>query len=224
LKYDQALKDLDDIQFQIEKLSTERKDYVNCQQEFDTLFAAKKEQLMKDGGECAHNILEQSKKLNDMKINLKEVKEAISVGSQAVESLERVRDSLNSAEDWGTWDLLGGDVFTDIEKHSHIDDAQSEMENVQTLLRQFHSELTDIHIDSDICIETGGFAKFADFFFDGLIADWNMQSKINQSQANVDNVSDQVSSAVKELELMEDRTTCGIKNLEKEIDRLVVDS
>ena len=46
LKYSQAVKDLEDVKYQIAKLSSERLNYVNCQQEYDLLYAEKKEQLM----------------------------------------------------------------------------------------------------------------------------------------------------------------------------------
>lgn len=222
LKYDEATKDLEDIKYQLTKLSAERLKYVDCQRNFDTLFADKKEQVIKDGGESARRVLEQSSRLNNEKINLKEIKEALFAGNQALASLDRIQNSLNSAEGWGTWDLLGGGLISDLEKHSHIDDAKAETENAQRLLRQFHSELADVHISSDIRFETDGFAKFADFFFDGLIADWFMQSKIDRSQESVSNVQSQVKNAVHRLETMEFQVDSNIEKLETEIEHLIL--
>jgi hypothetical protein len=221
LKYDQAVRDLEDVKYQIAKLSSERLNYVNCQQEYDMLFADKKERLMNDSGESAQKILELTGKLNLEKINLKEIKEATFAGRNVLESLQRILNSLGSAEGWGTWDLLGGGLLSDIAKHSHIDDAKAETENTQRLLRQFHSELTDIRINSDIRIETGGFSKFADFFFDGLIADWFMQSKINESQESVLNVQSQVLTVVSKLEQMELQTKANIKSFDEEIKQFI---
>ena len=36
-------------------------------------------------------------------------------------------------------------------------------------------------------IETGDFLTFADYFFDGLVADWLVQSKINDARRQVEN-------------------------------------
>ena len=36
-------------------------------------------------------------------------------------------------------------------------------------------------------IETGDFLTFADYFFDGIVADWLVQSKINDAKRQVDN-------------------------------------
>ena len=222
LKYDQAVKDLEDVKYQITKLSAERPNYVDCQRDFDRLFADKKEQVIRDGGESSQRVLEESNQLNREKINLKEIREAILAGKKVLRSLEQIQDSLNRAEGWGTWDLLGGGLISGIEKHSRIDDAAAETEHAQRLLRQFHSELADVRIQSDISFETGGFAMFADFFFDGLIADWYMQSKINRSQESVSNVQNQVTGAVHKLESLESRTNSGIDKLEAEIERLIL--
>jgi len=222
LRYDQAAKDLKDVKYQISKLSSERLGYVGCQKEYDQLFAQKKEELMRENGETAQKILELTDKANLTRIDLKEINEAISAGKKVLDSLDSVLSSLESAEGWGTWDLLGGGLISDLAKHSHIDDAKVEAENIQKLLRQFKAELTDVRISSDIVIETGGFAKFADFFFDGLIADWFMQSKINESQASVERVKSQVLSIVAKLEHIIAQENANIERLEAEIGELIV--
>ncbi|QAT50425.1 hypothetical protein EQM14_12000 [Caproiciproducens sp. NJN-50] len=222
LKYDQAIRDLDNIQDQISKLSAERLNYVNCQRDFDALYADKKERIVKESGASAQKILELSNQINSERINLKEIEEAASAGKEALASLDRIQNSLGHAEGWGTWDLLGGGLISDLAKHSHIDDAKEETENAQRLLRQFHAELADVRIRSDIHIETGGFAKFADFFFDGLIADWFMQSKIDQSQESVSHVQSQVRDAVQRLESMRSQANSNIGKIEAEMESLII--
>lgn len=221
LRYDQVVRDLEDVRYQISKLSSERVGYVDCQKEYDHLCAQKKEELIHENGETAQKIVELTDKANLTRINLEETKEAITAGENVLESLNRVLSSLESAEGWGTWDLFGGGLISDLAKHSHIDDAKEEAENVQRLLRQFRTELTDISISSDIVIETEGFAKFADFFFDGLIADWFMQSKINESQESVESVKSQVLSVVGKLEYMKAQEETHIEKLEADIRELI---
>jgi len=41
-------------------------------------------------------------------------------------------------------------------------------------------------------LEIGDFLTFADYFFDGLIADWLVQSKIQDAKAQVENAIIQV--------------------------------
>lgn len=222
LRYDQAIIDIEDIKYQISKLSSERLGYVDCQKEYNDLYAQKKEELMRGNGETVQEILDLTDKANLTRIDLKETKEAISAGGEVLDSLDSVLNSLESAEGWGTWDILGGGLLSDLAKHSHIDDAKEEAENIHKLLRQFKTELTDISITSDIVIETEGFAKFADFFFDGLIADWFMQSKINESHESAQTVKSQVQSVVGKLEYMITQQNTKIESLETEISELIV--
>ena len=224
LKYDQAVRDLEDVRYQISELVSERTAYDNCQNEYDRLYVLKKGEMLKESGEIAQELLEFTERLNLSEINLKEIEEALDKGRQVQSSLERVLNSLNRAEGWGTWDLFGGGLLTDLAKHSNIDDAKSEIENTQKKLRQFKTELVDVNISSDVTIEIDDFAKFADFFFDGLIADWFMQSKINSSQESINTVRSQVSEIVESLEHLKKQETHTVDKLKSEIDALVIRS
>jgi len=222
LKFNQAEKDLADIQEQIIMFNAERSKYLDCQKEFECLYAQKEEELIWENGDIAQKMLDLSDKTNLARINIREIEEATDAGQEAFDSLDRVDNSLDKAEGWGIFDLLGGGLISDLVKHSHIDEAKGETENTQRLLRRFKTELTDINVNRDIVMETEGLAKFADFFFDGLIADWFMQSKINESQISVSEVKDQVSCILEKLEHLKEEEKSAIIRLETEIRELIV--
>jgi len=221
LKYRQAVKDLEDVEYEISALSLEHSSLTGCQKEYDSLYAEKKQQLIKEAGDTAKKILALTDNLSIAGARLKEIQEAKTAGGKVLESLEAVCNSLSSAESWGVWDFLGGGLITDIVKHSRIDDAKLEAENAQRLLREFKTELTDVSISSDIAIDTGGFLYFADFFFDGLIADWMMQKKINASLDSVSNVKEQVVQIMEKLNELETEEYDKIKRFETEMEELV---
>ncbi|MEA4849706.1 MAG: hypothetical protein VB106_20950 [Clostridiaceae bacterium] len=221
LKYDQAVHDLQDVKHEISKLCSERMNYMDCERKYDSLYAKKKELLMRSDPGKAQSLLNLAEQLNTSKSALKEIREAISAGRNVMSSLENAMSSLDSAENWGIWDMLGGGLISDLAKHSHIDDAKYEAEQSQVLLRRFRTELADIKISEDIRIETGGFAKFADFFFDGLIADWFMQSKIQNSHESVSQVRSQVQSVLSKLGSLENQELSRIKSIETEINDLI---
>lgn len=221
LKYDRAALDLEDVRQEISKLNAERVKYNDCRREYDSLYAQKKDLLIKSDPEKAQYLLGFTEQLAVSKNRLKEIREAVSAGRDAIISLDRALGSLDSAAGWGTWDMLGGGLLSDLAKHSHIDAARDEAEQAQTLLRRFRTELADIKIDSDICIEIDGFAKFADFFFDGLIADWFMQSKIRNSSDSVAQVRNQVEYVLEELSRMEGQEASNIDKLESDMNDLI---
>lgn len=110
----------------------------------------------------------------------RELREAIVAGENAYAGLEGVLDSLGSAHGWGIWDMLGGGFISTAVKHSHLDKARAQIGHVKNLMGRFRKELADVAA-SVPNIEIGGFTKFADYFFDGLLVDWMVQSKINES-------------------------------------------
>lgn len=221
LKYDQAVHDLDKVKEQITNLTSERFKYQSCESKYNDLYTRKKELLIQSGSETAEKILELSEQMNQIKNHRKEVKEAISAGNSVVSHLDSALKSLGSAEDWGTWDLLGGGLISDLAKHSHIDDAKSEVDKSQRALSTFQSELADVKISNTINIGTDGFSKFADFFFDGLIADWCMQSRIHDSVESVNKTKEQVQQVLAKLTSMDYAEASEIDKLEREMNDFI---
>ena len=101
----------------------------------------------------------------------KEKREAIDAGYRAINSLKTARDNLNSAKNWGLLDMFGGGFFSTMLKHSKIDQARQNMEQAKYDLRNFSRELNDVNIACDLNINIGDFLSFADYFFDGFVAD-----------------------------------------------------
>ena len=117
-----------------------------------------------------------------------ERREAIDAGERALQSLHQAQDALKSARNWGIFDIVGGGFISTLVKHGHMDDARAAMARAQQDLRLFSRELDDVNIQLD----TGDFLTFADFFFDGFIADMMVQSRIADAQAQVEDVTAKV--------------------------------
>ena len=89
-------------------------------------------------------------------------------------------------------------MISTMAKHSKIDSAKQHAHFAQRQLRRFQEELADAGQRLHVSLEIGGFSKFADFFFDGLIADWVVQSKIREASSACSSAMSRVSSAVAE--------------------------
>ena len=127
------------------------------------------------------------------------INEAIAAGEQALDSLYAAKQKLDSAKGWGWVDLFGGGFITDMIKHGKIEDASRCMEDAKCNLRIFQQELSDAQISVDLDMEVGEFLAFADFFFDGLIADYLVQSKIEDARRQVADAIQQVSDILEKL-------------------------
>lgn len=131
-----------------------------------------------------------------------EIKEAIGAGERALQSLRAAQDKLNSARSWGIFDMLGGGFITDMIKHSKLNDAASYMENAKADLRIFQRELRDVDVPANIEIEISGFLSFADFFFDGFVADYLVQSKIADARRQVSDAIRRTENILQDLRAM----------------------
>ena len=115
----------------------------------------------------------------------KEKREAVEAGKRALRSLREAEEQLNSAKNWGIWDMFGGSFLSTMAKHSKMDRAKQNMEQAKYDLRNFSRELRDVNIACHLDIETGDFISFADWFFDNLLVDWMVQDRIHQASRQV---------------------------------------
>jgi len=224
LKYDQCVRDLEGVRNHIAELESEKLPYKKAQFEYEKLYHEKYKRLIATHDERAQTIMELDQRMEQSKSSQRDIAEAINAGLEVQDCLSRAMESLNDAEDWGVWDMFGGGLVTDMVKHSNIDDASMAAQQAQALLRRFRTELTDVHISDEIEIDISGFSKFADFFFDGLIADWFMQNKINATQDSVQNIQIQVQSVMRKLGELDNAEQNVQKNLTEQIEKLIIEA
>lgn len=126
----------------------------------------------------------------------KEIREAIQAGEAALSSLKNAREKLDSAKNWGIFDIVGGGFVSSLIKHSRMDDAQEYMEEAKQNLRRFEKELQDVSLSDSFArsssIDFSSFVRFADSFFDNMILDFYVQSQIRQALDAVENAIRQV--------------------------------
>ena len=129
----------------------------------------------------------------------KEIREAIQAGEAALAAIERAKEKLGSAKNWGLFDMLGGEMFSSFVKHSKMDEASSYMEDAKRSLAAFERELKDVSLSADFSIEVGDFMRFADIFMDNVFIDVMVQSGINESVTGLDQASYQIRSILTKL-------------------------
>ena len=119
LQYDQARRDAEDLEERIRDLLQEREELRAVRTRLEALLGEKAERLKELGGTGGTRLAELDRALDALAAQRREVGEALHAGRQAEQALSGVLDSLDSAESWGTWDMLGGGLFTTMAKHGH---------------------------------------------------------------------------------------------------------
>lgn len=130
----------------------------------------------------------------------KEKREAMEAGNRALHSLREAQTNLDSARNWGLWDMFGGGTITSLVKSSKMDRAKQNMEQAKYDLRSFSKELKDVSMVINLDIETGDFLSFADWFFDNFFVDWMVQDRINKARDQVRDAIWKVENVMRELE------------------------
>ena len=131
-----------------------------------------------------------------------EVREAIDAADAALKHLGNATDMLDDAGRWGIVDMIGGGLITTLLKHRKISDAQDEIDEAKRALRIFVKELDDVDEATGLNVELGSGLQFADIFFDGVLADWIAQNKIDRAKQQAADAMRQVYAVRSQLERM----------------------
>lgn len=202
VKFDAATRELEAVEVDLRRCESELSGLRGCDRRYEVVLKEKTEAVKEAGGTTAEEILELEERYAFFESQKKELREAMSAGNAARSTAEQVLSNLDSAENWGTWDLLGGGLISDLAKHSHLDEAQGTIEHLQSQLRRFKTELADVTIYADMQVNVEGFLRFADYFFDGLFADWAVLDRISQSKSQVQSTKSQIESVLSRLNTM----------------------
>lgn len=221
VKYDAAARELAGIEEDLLGCETELESLQGCESRYEAVLKEKIQAVKKAGGDVAEQILKLEERTAYLESQKRELEEAISAGRAALTTADQIAGSLDSAEGWGTWDLFGGGLISDLAKHSHLDDAQASVEFLQSQLRRFKTELSDVTISADFQVNIDGFLRVADYLFDGIFADWTVLDQIHQSQAQIQNTRSQICNVLDYLHALMDRTAAEQADLRHELEELV---
>ncbi|WP_018592404.1 hypothetical protein [Terrisporobacter glycolicus] len=169
----------------------------NCENRYAELLDTKLSLINIYGDANEKNrIINMEKELDNCLKGLKEMEESIESGNILYEEIAYTKEILQSAKNWGTIDLLGGDFISSIAKHEKVDQAQNQFIRISNLLCNFNKELKDINIDS---LNFSNTMKTFDIFFDNIFTDISVNSQINNSYEDICKLQREVDIILKKL-------------------------
>ena len=223
VKVDAAERELVGIESDIADIQSQLSEIRITEAQYQDELKKKRAALKASGTATGDQIIELEQRIAAMEAQKREIREAISAGYSARGTADRILSELDSADGWNTWDMFGGGgIITHMAKHSHLDSAQDLASELQSKLRRFKTELADIQITANMQVNVDGFLRFADYFFDGLFADWAVGDRINQSMNSVSSTKSQISRTLDKLSSMEKAADSEIARLKLELEELVV--
>ncbi|MFD0960566.1 hypothetical protein [Paenibacillus chungangensis] len=199
LKYDEAAETVQEITDEVSELKQRLLPLAFIQNDIQVLLNEKNEVIISSYPELAAELKRLSDEEAEIGADTKELKEAVSAGRAVLSALDQAKEKLGSAQNWGTYDMLGGGLIATAIKHERIDSAKSAIHNAQSRLRRFQAELKDVERDVHVTIDIGSMLTFADYFFDGFITDWVVQGRINESLQHVEDKRHRIHRIVSQL-------------------------
>lgn len=221
MKYDAAERQLAEIRQEIAGCEAELRADQGCEARFRQVLEEKREALKLENSAAAERIIALEERLAELQSRLRELEEARSAGEDVRRRLDQVLASLGSAENWGTWDVIGGGLLTDMMKYSRLDEAQHSMEQMQSALRRYRRELADVaalHIGD---FRPDGFTWTLDVLFDNIFFDWSVLEQISNSRDRVEDLRRQVGRTQGQLNLEFNQVCRERDAVCRELDHLV---
>lgn len=222
VKHDAVVLQLRDAQAELEARHNEWKSLGGCEARYQEALREKAQAVKIADPVCGAEILRLEEEIGRLDRKRIELTEAVQAGRQAQNQAEQVMAQLNSAENWGTWDVLGGGMLADMAKYDHLDRAQGEVEQLQLCLNRFKTELADVTIYADMQVQIDDFLRFADCFFDGLFADWAVMDRIGRAKSQVYETCLQIDETILRLQQISRQADSDRAACKAELDALIL--
>lgn len=141
--------------------------------------ALREQPLISDEIRKLHEAMEDNRMLD------RELKEALDAGHHVYELIDGARERLGSAQSWGVYDMVGGGIISSVIKHERIDEAQQKISEIQLEVMRFKKEVEDVGNISLTNIDISASLSAFDIYFDNIISDVMVQSKISRTLNDV---------------------------------------
>lgn len=220
IKYSSAAQELASVDDSIRRSEAELQTLHTVHEEYEALLQIILKELIDSENPCSEQILKLQQQIVACNSKLHEIEEACQAGANALSTIKDILSHLSDAEGWSTFDILGGGLIADLAKHSALDEAQAGVQDLQERLRIFKTELTDVTIDANIQITVEGFLGFADFFFDGLFADWAVMDEITNATDRVKHIEKNILSVIEQLHIMGNKVKQELAQHKKQLEAI----
>lgn len=223
VKYDAARRELDAINTDIESTEEDLADLADVEQRYAQAIEDKRTAIENANSPISQDFLEKEHIYNDLKLQERELEEAIAAGTNVLRNASDVLNSLRNVENLGYLDRLGHNPLTDMAKHETLDDAQKNVELLQVELQKFNKELSDIPNRESLQGSIDRMLKFSDAFFENLFMDASVPERLRQSYAQVERTLDPALGILRQLQTRLEEVRHKQLKAKAEVDALILE-
>lgn len=218
LRYDECTAALDALRTQVGDVAREATSLAGAEERYRAALAAREQQVLASASPERDRVAAVAREIGAERAHIHELDQAAAAAHAAVQALQTVHKSLDSAASWGAWDTWGGGgLISTSMKHSHIDEASRAAGRARQALQRLDIELADVGMQGGALeVQLGDFHAFADYFLDNFWTDLGVQDRIEEAQRRVVRAAEQVQALRTRLRAHADRARERIEQLETE--------
>lgn len=178
MAYDSAMYALEQAKSDLQYYMNESANVEQMKRKVDRLFSEIFKYVSENDPESGPKLREMDVSIQQNKEELREIAEALSVGLELDAQLEDLLRVLDSAQNWGVFDLVAGGMISSAIKHDRLEQAKRRIDQCMYTLQRFNKELADVGQTVRSDLDFDGFSRFVDIFLDNFFFDWFVQDKI----------------------------------------------
>lgn len=222
LKYDSFKSKVENLKHDIEN-TNERLGYlINIEVRYKDLISEKRELIKKLNLNIRDEIINIENEIKELLSSKTEISEALREANNCLVISKEVKESLDSAHSWGTYDIIAGGMISSSIKHSRINDAKTYMERLSYAVERLNKELGDV--DTSVfsnSLNISGLLYTFDIFFDNIFADFSVQGEIKDSLYKIEDFQNKVIKLINRLEEKENIINAKINNLNDKLEKII---
>lgn len=223
VRYDAAVAELSAVESDIKKYETERRTLAGSEIRYKAALDERAAKIRESGGISGEKLLALEQGIAEAEAKLRELNEARQAGTAALASADAVTETLDKAEKYGVWDLFGGGLIADMAKHGSLDEAQTQIHNLQSELGRFKNELADVELSADITVSFSTYDRFCDIFFDGIFTNVAAIDRIANSRGEVVGVARGIERVIKHIDACRRDTEAVLENMRNRRESLIAE-
>ena len=216
--YDNAVFQLENVKRDISRYVQQQYDLKDIEQQYETALKEKLDSMKNDDYTI---VLKQNGIVQSQAVQ-KEINEAVIAGKTAMNKAYEVQKSLDSADSWAMFDVFGGGIVADMVKYSKLDDANSQIQQMQASLSKFKTELSDVNINADLTVQVSEFLRAAEYLFDNIFTDAAVLNRISEARNRVNDTVRRIDEALLRLENMLKSEKAKEAKLKRELENIAV--
>lgn len=191
LRYEQGLRELEDLEQIMEDLHQESLHYKNCENLYRELYTHKKDMLLKYHTTETQEILLLDEKISLYKNNIREIDEALTAAENALVFMDNLMDYISSCYSHG------GRIS--IDEHNAEEEEDNDILIVaQRTLSRLKVELADVKLPQQMKSRIGNYEGFSDMIFNNMIMD-SLGSTTSMTEKQVIDIIDDIDAVMKNL-------------------------